>query len=108
MINRPPLPADETLLITAWYGGDSNAVIARTLGIKPSQLDSAWRRLKREGKVPNGARQPAGPARSARPVSDIEHDNKPDIAARSHLFLEKLKEVHGADGRPDLIKFRKR
>jgi hypothetical protein len=47
-----PLPADERTLIEMWHGPNSTAAIAADLGIKGSELDLAFRRLKREGKLP--------------------------------------------------------
>lgn len=53
---QPPLPADEANIIAAWHSHDSCSTSAQTFGIRPSQLEGAWRRLKAEGKLPDRPR----------------------------------------------------
>jgi len=89
-----PLPADEKTLIEAWHGPNSTAAIAADLGIKGSELDYAFRQLKREGKLPKQSRQGArgtyleSTAPSDRPAADEDG---------SAALLEALIKAHGDD-----------
>jgi hypothetical protein len=89
----PPLPADEEALIEAWLGPESTAVIAGNLGIKGSELDSAWRRLKREGKLPRHSRQ--GARGRIEPLASTERPAADEDG--SAALLEALIQVHGDD-----------
>src|SRR5262245_6245554 len=101
MINPPkPLPADEKTLIEAWHGPNSTAArptstaaIAAELGIKGSDLDLAFRQLKRAGLLPKQSRQVAQQRAetvdsSTRPAADEDG---------SAALLEALIRVHGND-----------
>jgi hypothetical protein len=81
-----PLPADEKTLIEMWHGPNSTAY----LGIKGSDLDLAFRRLKRDGKLPRLSRQQVhqAVASSDRPAADEDS---------SAALLEALIRVHGND-----------
>jgi Mn-dependent DtxR family transcriptional regulator len=84
-----PLPADERTLIEMWHGPNSTAAIAADLGIKGSDLDLAFRRLKNEGKLPKQSRQRVHQAESGdRPAADEDG---------SAALLEALIRVHGND-----------
>src|SRR5262245_21705279 len=80
------LPADDEL-IQAWHGPDSTAEIASEFGVKGSWLENAFRRLKREGRLPNASRQLAANESSDRPA---------DIGADDRL-LARLIEHHNRD-----------
>ena len=96
MINPPkPLPADEKTLIEAWLGPNSTAAVAADLGIKGSDLDLAFRRLKREGKLPKHSRQGARGARSIEPPQ--ANDRPCADEDGSAALLEALIKVHGDD-----------
>jgi len=76
-----------------WHGPNSNAAIAADLGIKGSELDLAFRQLKREGKLPRCSRQQASNHRAEsgdRPAAD---------EAGSAELLEALIRVHGNDNK---------
>jgi len=62
----------EKILIEAWHGPSSTAAIAADLGVKSSELDLAFRQLKREGKLPKLSRQQVhqAEASSDRPAAD--------------------------------------
>jgi hypothetical protein len=81
----------EKTLIEAWHGPDSTAAIAADLGVRGSELDLAFRQLKREGKIPKQSRQ--APASNDRPAADEDG---------SAALLEALIRAHGADGRADI------
>jgi hypothetical protein len=81
-----PLLVDETALIAAWHGPNSTAEIASELNIRGSELDLAFRQLKREGKLPKQSRQT--PASSDRPAADEDG---------SAALLEALIRAHGED-----------
>ena len=85
-----PLPADEKTLIEAWHGPNSTAAIAADLGIKGSELDLAFRQLKRDGKLPRCSRQAVhqAVASSDRPAADEDG---------SAALLEALIRAHGED-----------
>jgi len=94
MINPPKLlPADERTLVEAWHGPNSTAAIAADLGIKGSDLDIAFRRLKREGKLPNHSRQGARGAHSSEPTSDRPAADEDGSTA----LLDALIKTHGDD-----------
>jgi hypothetical protein len=80
----------EKTLIEAWHGPSSTAEIASELNIKGSELDLAFRRLKREGKLPKYSRQQAqrSEASSDRPAADEDG---------SAALLEALIRAHGND-----------
>jgi hypothetical protein len=84
------LSTDEKTLIEAWHGPNSTAAIAADLGVKGSELDLAFRRLKREGKLPKCSRQQAqrSEASSDRPAADEDG---------SAALLEALIREHGND-----------
>ena len=91
MLNPPkPLPTDEKTLVEAWHGRDSTAAIAAHLGIKGSELDLEFRRLKQEGLLPRCSRQQAHQtiASSDRPCADEDG---------SAALLELLIRHHGND-----------
>jgi hypothetical protein len=88
-----PLPATERTLIEAWHGPNSTAAIAADLGIKGSDLDLAFRQLKRAGLLPKQSRQIAQQRAetvdsSTRPAADEDG---------SAALLEALIRVHGND-----------
>jgi hypothetical protein len=88
-----PLPVDERTLIEAWHSPDSTATIAVELGIKGSELDIAFRALKREGKLPQQSRQQAHQRAetvdsSTRPAADEDGCNE---------LLDLLIQHHGND-----------
>src|SRR5215831_19604694 len=85
-----PLPAHEKTLIEVWHGPHSTAAIAADLGIKGSELELAFRRLKRENKLPRCSRQRVhqAAASSDRPCADEDG---------SAALLEALIRVHGND-----------
>ena len=86
-----PLPADEKTLIEMWHGPNSTAAIAADLGIKGSELDLAFRRLKNEGKLPRCSRQQGSNHQAEsgdRPAADEDG---------SAALLEALIRVHGND-----------
>ena len=95
MSDSKPLLINETALIEAWHGPSSTAAIAADLGVKGSELDLAFRRLKREGKLPKLSRQQAqrSEASSDRPAADEDG---------SAALLEALIREHGPDGRADI------
>ena len=90
MSDSKPLLINETALIEAWHGPSSTAAIAADLGVKGSELDLAFRRLKREGKLPKQSRQRAQQttASSDRPAADEDG---------SAALLEALIRAHGDD-----------
>src|SRR5215472_5853341 len=94
------LPTDEEL-VRAWHGPDSTAEIASEFGVKGNWLESAFRRLKREGRLPNVSRQLAANGRMQ------PSDRPADIGADDRL-LAKLVEHHSQDNdtgvRADLFK----
>jgi len=81
---------NEKMLIEAWHGPNSTAAIAADLGVKGSELDLAFRQLKREGKLPRLSRQQAqrSEASSDRPAADEDG---------SAALLEALIRAHGED-----------
>jgi len=85
-----PLLTDEKTLIEAWHGPHSTASIAADLGIKGSELELAFRKLKQEGKLPRLSRQAVhqAEASSDRPAAD-EDGSAP--------LLELLIQHHGND-----------
>src|SRR5262245_51523017 len=83
------LPADDEL-IQAWHGPDSTAEIASEFGVKGSWLENAFRRLKREGRLPNASRQRAANGRTQ------PSDRPADIGADDRL-LNMLIQIHGRD-----------
>ena len=85
-----PLLTNEKTLIEAWHSPHSTAAIAAGLGIKGSELDLAFRQLKREGKLPRLSRQQRveAIASSDRPAADEDG---------SAALLEALIRVHGDD-----------
>jgi len=86
-----PLPTNEKTLIEMWHGPHSTAAIAADLGVKGSELDLAFRQLKREGKLPRLSRQQQvhqAIASSDRPAADEDG---------SAALLEALIKVHGND-----------
>ena len=89
-----PLPADEQALIEAWHGPESTAEVALDLGIKGSELDYAWRRLKREGKLPPSASRQRAYAKAER-TGEHERSSADDDA--SAALLDALFKVHGND-----------
>jgi hypothetical protein len=93
-VTRKPFAADEEALIEAWHGPESTASIAGNLGIKGSELDSAWRRLKREGKLPRHSRQGAR-GRIEPPLASSERPAADEYG--SAALLEALIQVHGND-----------
>jgi hypothetical protein len=80
----------EKILIEAWHGPSSTAEIAAELGLKGSELDLAFRQLKRAGKLPKCSRQQAqrSEASSDRPAADEDG---------SAALLEALIREHGND-----------
>src|SRR6516225_10417667 len=91
-INRAKTMLPEKTLIEAWHGPNSTAAIAADLGVKGSELDLAFRRLKREGKLPKLSRQQAqrSEASSDRPAADEDG---------SAALLEALIRAHGDDNK---------
>jgi hypothetical protein len=87
------LPADERTLIEAWHGPNSTAAIAADLGVKGSELDLAFRQLKREGKLPRLSRQQVHQRTEAVASSDRPAADEDGSAA----LLEALIRVHGND-----------
>jgi hypothetical protein len=87
------LPADEKILIEAWHSQASTQAIAADLGIKGSDLDLAFRRLKREGKLPKCSRQRVHQRSEAVEPSDRPVADESGSAA----LLEALIKVHGND-----------
>jgi len=81
---------NEKMLIEAWHGPNSTAAIAADLGVKGSELDLAFRQLKREGKLPRLSCQQAqrSEASSDRPAADEDG---------SAALLEALIRAHGED-----------
>jgi hypothetical protein len=80
----------EKTLIEAWHGPNSTAAIAADLGVKGSELDLAFRKLKRESKLPKCSRQQAqrSEASNDRPAADEDG---------SAALLEALIRAHGND-----------
>jgi hypothetical protein len=52
-----PLPVDETTLKIHWHSRVPMHKVAAGLGISKNDLESAWRRLKSEGKLPRSSRR---------------------------------------------------
>ncbi len=95
---NPSGPVDEAELIRCWLGSNSLAQIARDLGLTQTLIEREWRRLRREGKLPNGRRtrgidNPTGEADGRPTVGRLAWGEDP--------LLDKLAEVHG-EPRPDL------
>lgn len=55
-MQSPPLPVDESKIIAAWHSPEPCLMCAQAMGIRASQLENAWRRLKLEGKLPDRPR----------------------------------------------------
>jgi hypothetical protein len=84
---------NEKTLIEAWHGPNSTAAIAADLGVKGSELDLAFRQLKREGKLPRLSRQQVHQRSEAAASSDRPAADEDGSAA----LLEALIRVHGED-----------
>ena len=94
MLSPPkPLPTHERVLIEAWHSPNSTAAIAADLGIRGSELDLAFRALKREGKLPRCSRQQA----QQRAESMAPNDRPGADEDASAKLLERLIRVHGGD-----------
>jgi hypothetical protein len=80
----------EKTLIEAWHSQASTQAIAADLGVKGSELDLAFRKLKREGKLPRCSRLGTRGAYSSddRPAADEDG---------SAALLEALIRAHGED-----------
>jgi hypothetical protein len=93
MVELKPLPTDE-ILTAAWYSQDSTRTITIDLGISGNKLEAAWRRLKREGKLPLEPRQVGRPQP---PITD--HDGRPSVDGKwfGDPLLAELTEKHGND-----------
>ena len=81
---------DETTLIEAWHGPNSTAAIVADLGIRGSELDLAFRRLKREIKLPRCSRQQVHQAVASSDRAAADEDG-------SAALLEALIKAHGDD-----------
>jgi hypothetical protein len=73
---------DEGELIKYWHGHQRLNEIAAELGIEAKQLSSAWKALKRRGKLPLGDRP-----RHGRHVMDQPAENgRPDVGRNDPLL----------------------
>jgi hypothetical protein len=91
-----PPPPDDEILIAAWHSQDSTRAIADELGLSGHQLDSIWRRLKRERKLPMASRQVGRPQP---PIVNYDIDGRPSVHGKwfGDLLLDALRAAHGND-----------
>jgi hypothetical protein len=100
----PPVSDDE--LAALWYSEDTAATIAGNLRVSQTWLIEQWKRLRASGKLPHGLRRNASRALQPPDIKDAA-DGRPDLEDRD-LLLDALVAAHGPEGRPDLVKIKKR
>jgi len=98
------LPYSDEYLVAMWHSKQSSATIVKDLNTTGHRLESAWRRLKREGKLPQASRQ--HPTSGATPSREIE--GRPDVydTHDDDKLLSRLIKEFGPNGRPDIFKRR--